>query len=141
MAEHVRGQSFSDKLIRPINTSTSDGEERVTYGNTDKAGMAEDEEQVDGDELGEAFGPLRRRVCRQPTPAEIRKHRLTHLPFLEWSLESVAGTANDHPHRTRPAGVRELLAVPKVHWDWWVGLETRMTVAQVVRMKGADMEW
>ena len=62
---------FSEKLIKLIYTSTSDGVERVTDGYTDKASMAEDEEQVDGDEPGEALDPLRRRVCRQPTLAEI----------------------------------------------------------------------
>ena len=66
----------AEKLIRPIYTSTFDGVERVTDGNTDKAGIAEDVEQVDGDELGEALDPLRRRVCRQPTPTEIRKPRV-----------------------------------------------------------------
>ena len=101
--------------------------------------------------------PLRRRVCRQPTPAEVRQHRLTHLPFREWCPECVAGAANDHPHRTRPAEIREPLVVPEVHWDYCfprdadgdqcavvlVGrdTETRMTVAHVVPMKVADMEW
>ena len=146
-----------EKLIRPIYTSTSDGVERVTDGNTDKADTPEDVEQVHGDEPCEALDPLRGRVCRQPTPAEIRAHRLTHLPFREWCLEFVAGAANDHSHRTRPADVREPLAVPEVHWDYCfprdadgdhyvvvlVGRdkETRMTVAHVVPMKGADMEW
>ena len=115
-AEQVRGQSFTVKLIRPICTSTSDGVERATDGNIDKAGMAEDEEQVDGDELGEALDPLRRRVCRQPIPAEIRAHMLTHLPFWEWCSECVAGAANDHPHRTRLAEGRWPSAVPEVHW-------------------------
>ena len=131
--------------------------ERVTDGNTDRAGMAEDVVQVDGDEPCEAPDPLRRRVCRQPTPAEIRAHRLTPLPFREWCPECVAGAAHDHSHRTRPADDREPLAVPEVHWDYCfprdadgdhyavvlVGRdkETRMTVAHVVSMKGADMEW
>ena len=95
--------------------------------------------------------------CHQPTPAEVGAHRLTHLQFREWCPERVAGAASDHPHRTRPAGVREPLAVPEVHWDHCfprdadgdhyavvlVGRdkETRMTVAHVVPMKGADMEW
>ena len=131
--------------------------DRVTDGNTDEAGMAEDAVQDDGDEPCEALDPLRRRVCRQPTPAELRVQRLTRLPFREWCPECVAGVANDHPHRTRPADVREPLAVPEVHWDYFfprdadgdhyavvlVGRdqETRMTVAHVVPMKGADMEW
>ena len=75
--------------------------------------MAEDVVQVDGDEPCEAPDPLRRRVCRQPTPAEIRVHRITHLPFREWCHQCVAGAANDHPHRTRPADVREPLAGPR----------------------------
>ena len=70
----------------------------------------------------------------------------------------MAGAANDHPHRTRLAEIRESLVVPEVHWDFcfprdadgdqyaavvFVGRdkETRMTVAHVVPMKGADMEW
>ena len=52
--------------MRPIYTSTSDGVERVTDGNTDKAGMAEDVVQVDGDEPCEALDPLRRRVVVNP---------------------------------------------------------------------------
>ena len=68
-----------------------------------------DEEQAGGDEPGEALDPLRRRVCRQPTPAEVRVHKLMHLPFREWCSECVAGAANDHPHRTQPAEIRELL--------------------------------
>ena len=62
-----------------------------------------------------------------------------------------------HPHRTQPAEVREPLAVPDVHWNDCIprdadgdhcavvpvgrGQETTMTVAHVVPMKGADMEW
>ena len=88
---------------------------------------------------------------------EIRVHRLTHLPFRDWWPECVAGAANDHPHRTWPMNVREPLAFPEVHWDccfprdadgdhYAVALvggdkETRMTVAHVVPMMGADMEW
>ena len=45
----MRGQSFPEKLIRPIYTSTSEGVEIVTVGNTDKAGSAEDDEQVHRD--------------------------------------------------------------------------------------------
>ena len=137
-----------------IYTSSSDGVERVTDGNTDKAGMAENVVQVDGDEPCEAPDPLRRRVCRQP------KFECTGLHislFGSGAPECVAGPANDHPHRTRPADVREPLAVPEVHWDCCfprdadgdhyavvlVGRdkETRMTAAHVVPMKGADMEW
>ena len=138
------------ELVRPIYTSTSGGVERVTDEETDK-----DEEQSGADEPDEALDPLRRRVCRQPTPAEVRQHRLTHLSFPEWCPECVAGAANDHPHRTRPAETREPLV--EVHWAFCfprdadgdqcavvlVGRdkETRMTVAHVVPMKGADMEW
>ena len=52
-----------------------------------------------------------------PTPSEVRLHKLTHLPFWKWCPEFVAGAANDHPHRTRPGEVREPLVVPQVHWD------------------------
>ena len=40
----------SRERTRQIYTSTSDEVERVTDGNTDKAGMAEDVVQVDGDD-------------------------------------------------------------------------------------------
>ena len=138
--------------MRPIFALTSGGVERVTDEQTGK-----DEEQTGADELDEAVDPLRRRVCRQPTPAEVRQHRLTRLPFREWCPECVAGAANDHPHRTRPAEIPEHLVVLEVLWDFCfpsdadgdqcavvlVGrdTETRMTVAHVVPMKVADMEW
>ena len=138
------------EVVRPIYTSTSGGVEGVTDEQTDK-----DEEQSGADEPDEATDPLRRRVCRQPTPAEVRQHRLTHVSFRECCPECVAGAAHDHPHRTRPAETREPLV--EVHWAFCfprdadgdqyavvlVGRdkETRMTVAHVVPMKGADMEW
>ena len=51
--------------------------------------------------------------------------------------ECVAGAASDHPHRTRPADVREPLAVPRVHWDYCFPQDADRDHHAVV----LDMEW
>ena len=101
------------EFVRTICTSTSGGVERVTDVQTDK-----DEEQAWADEPDEALDLLRRRDCRQPTPALVRFHLETHLPLRECCPECVAAAANDHPHHSRPAECREPLTVPEVHWDY-----------------------
>jgi len=116
--------------------------------------QAEDRELEEGQE--EARDPLRRRPAARPTQEEVRLHRATHLPFREWCPECVAGAANDFPHR-RQGKSSEQLPVPEVHVDYCfprdsVGgdyvvvlvardRETKMTVAHVVPVKGADQEW
>ena len=115
----------------------------------------EDEGTVKDGDL-EARDPLRRRVAARPTTEDIRKHRVSHLPFRDWCPECIAGAANDWPHRSRDKS-SEIIEVPEVHADYCfpkdqVGgdyavvlvardRETKMTVAHVVPHKGAEQEW
>ena len=108
---------------------------------------AEDEEQ---EHDGEAQQPLRRSSSTRPTTAELRAHRVSHLPFRDWCPECVAGRAKDWPHRQNKEV--EQLAVPEVNLDYCflrdeageeysvvlVGKdrETKLMLAHVVPMKG-----
>ena len=106
------------------------------------------------DDADEAIEPVRRRPAGKPTEAEIRAHRVSHLPFRDWCPECVAGRAKDWPHKS----IKEkVLEVPEVHFDYCfprdgpgedysvvlVGKdrESKMIMAHVVPFKGADTEW
>ena len=36
---------------------------------------------------------------RKPTPAEVREHELTHLPYRSWCRHCVRGKGKNAPHR------------------------------------------
>ena len=117
-------------------------------------GDEEDPEDTEGKML-EAREPMRRKPASRPTEEEVRKHKATHLPFRDWCPECIAGAANDWPHRQLRD--REPLAVPQIHCDYCfpkdaIGgdyvvvlvardRETKMTMAHVVPVKGAEQEW
>ena len=65
--EQTRESRLPGELARPFHTSTLGGVERVTDEQTDK-----DEEQAGTDEPDETLDSLGRRVCHQPTTAEVR---------------------------------------------------------------------
>ncbi len=103
----------------------------------------------------EAQQPMRRTPSTRPTAAEIRAHRVSHLPFRDWCPECVAGRAKDWPHRQQKE--TEELTIPEINMDYCfirdepgdeysvvlVGKDrsTKLILAHVVPNKGGDVEW
>ena len=51
------------------------------------------------DESEEAVAPRTRVAPIQPTPEEVDRHMVTHLPFREWCPHCVRGKSVSKPHR------------------------------------------
>ena len=112
-----------------------------------------DEEEADEENEGEAQQPTRRTPSTRPTAAEMRAHRVSHLPFRDWCPECIAGRAKDWPHRAQKEV--EELAVPEICVDYCfireeagddysvvlVGKDrgTKLILAHVVPFKGGTL--
>ena len=82
----------------------------------DQAGGDDEEADAGGEGEAEAQQPSRRTPSTRPTAAEMRAHRVSHLPFRDWCPECVAGRAKDWPHRQQKEV--EELTVPEVSMDY-----------------------
>ena len=49
------------------------------------------EEQIDAEDEVEAQEPVRRREVPTPSKEEVRRHNITHLPYISWCPQCVAG--------------------------------------------------
>ena len=54
------------------------------------------EEEVVGDEVR---GPKLLKDPGAPSPAEVERHNVTHMPYRSWCPICVEGRARDRPHR------------------------------------------
>ena len=65
--------------------------------------LAPNEDKVEADD-GNAFRePRGSPAPRQPTPAEVARHNLTHLPYRNWCPHCVACRRANAPHRSSPS--------------------------------------
>ena len=71
------------------------GETVDVYGVEDEeqeSGVGQGEQDPADDEPQEALDPLRRKCFSAPTEEEVRRQRVTHIPFREWCPECAGHT-------------------------------------------------
>ena len=97
-----------------------------------------------------------RKLIRLPSAAEQRRHAKTHIPFMPWCPECVAGRKPNWGHYTIPQDERERTQ-PEVHLDYCFfrsrpggvaaptivlkDRDSRAIAAHVVAFKGGGLEW
>ena len=84
----------SDELQKPISPENDECHEEwrcvgCNSGALERVNFCHLEGQEEGQVLRSRKG------AKQPTPDEVRAHRITHLPFRDWCPVCVAGRAKD----------------------------------------------
>ena len=112
------------------------GEERVGEENSPE-GMAEEER-----ERGESEEGLEAKVVRdpgQPTPEEVAKHQVTHVPYRAWCASCVMGRGRNAAHRALDEEKERLL--PTVAHDFaFLGRDDQQ-VCPVLVSKSSRSQW
>ena len=92
-----------DRMMRPFNPDIEEGDER-------NAGAEDHEESEE-----EGLIPKLKKVVTKPTPEEVERHMVTHIPFREWCPHCVAGKSKIDPRLKRS---RDERAIPKISLDY-----------------------
>ena len=88
-----------DRWMRPFNPDVE--------GRDEEGVIAENHEEAEE----EGLIPKIKKVVTKPTPEEVERHMVTHIPFREWCPHCVAGKSKIDPHLKRS---RDERAIPKI---------------------------
>ena len=68
-----------------------------------------------GEAEEEGLIPKLKKIVTKPTPEEVERHMVKHIPFREWCQNCVAGKSKTDPHLK---GGKDEKAIPKISLDY-----------------------